>query len=222
MLAARCNPKTTQPSDLQFSLSNGLLFPRAIRSRRPLNTAPHTDSTAAILLRRVPLSDTSLILTWCSERCGKIKTVAKGARRPKSPFAGRLDLFFDCEIQFSRSRRSELHILREAVLKNPHAELRKDWAKTQLAAYFSELLQLTTEPEHAMPELYDLLQRALSYLERKTPNKRALIHFEAELARLLGIQKPGISAAVSIGRAYGRLPSSRGKLLESLPESAQA
>ena len=32
---------------------------------------------------------------------GRISTVAKGARRPKSPFAGKLDLFYEADFSYS-------------------------------------------------------------------------------------------------------------------------
>lgn len=175
------------------------------------------ETTAAICLRKTLLSDTSLIVTWCSERFGKIKTVAKGARRPKSPFAGKLDLFFAAEIQWSRSRRSELHTLREVVLCEPFAGLRTLYGRTQLAAYFVELIELATAPEQAVPELYDLLRRAFTYLNNGPATQRALLHFESELARLLGIHgQAGTTPAVAIGRACGRLPPERAELLQRL------
>ena len=64
------------------------------------------ETTRAILLRKRKLSDTSLIVSWYTESLGKLETVAKGARRPTSVFAGKLDLFFQAEIQLRRSRRS--------------------------------------------------------------------------------------------------------------------
>src|SRR6266478_1179930 len=62
------------------------------------------ESTAAILLRKRKFSDTSLIVSWCTESLGCIQTVAKGARRAKSPFAGRLDLFFEADIEICTER----------------------------------------------------------------------------------------------------------------------
>ncbi len=175
------------------------------------------DTTAAILLRRTKLSDTSLIITWFTEAHGKIKTVAKGARRPKSAFAGKLDLFFDAEISFARSKKSELHTLREVVLKNPREGLRTEYRRVQLGAYFVELIELVTESDHAVPELYDLLRRALDYLEKNPPTKRALLHFESELSRLLGIRDgKQSSAARAIGHVAGRLPQGRAELLAAL------
>lgn len=175
------------------------------------------ETTPAILLRKTKLTESSLIVTWFTAAHGKIKTVVKGARQPKSRFAGLLDLFFDCEIQFSRSRRSELHQLREAALRNAHEGLRLDYPRVALASYFVELIELVTEPDHPVPELYDLLLRAFAFLNAQPASQRALLHFETELTRLLGIQgQAGVTAAVAIGRAYHRLPTTRPALLKLL------
>ncbi len=175
------------------------------------------ETTAAILLRKTKLSDTSLIIEWFTEAHGKIKTVAKGARRPKSPFAGKLDLFFEAEIQFARSRKSDLHILREVVLRKPFEGLRQSYQRVQLAAYFVELVELVTEPDHPAAELFDLIRRAFNYVNKSEPNRRALLHFESELVRLLGIHgAANVAPAVAIGRAYGRLPQSRAALIGQL------
>ena len=174
------------------------------------------ETTDAILLRRTKLSETSLIVTWLSLEHGKLKTVAKGARRPKSSFTGKLDLFYEAEIQFSRSRKSELHILKEVLIKEPYEGLRLSFAKVQLASYFVELLELVTELEQPVPELYDLLRRALGHVNAEPASLRALVHFENETVRLLGIQNGAQTAAVAIGRVYGRLPQSRAGLLRQL------
>jgi len=175
------------------------------------------ETTAAILLRKIRLTETSLIVTWFTADHGRIKTVAKGARQPKSRFAGLLDLFYDCEIQFVRSRRSELHILREVVLRQPHDGLRREYERVALASYFVEVVELVTEPDHPVPEIYHLLQRAFGYLAGQAATRRALEHFEAELVRMLGIQgQAGVTPAVAIGRAYQRLPAARAGLLRQL------
>ena len=94
--------------------------------------------------------------------------------------------------------------------------VRLDFLRVSLLAYFVELIELVTEPEHAVPELYDLLDRALGYLNANPASKLALEHFEKELARLLGIANPAVSAAVALGRAYHRIPAGRPQLLKSL------
>ncbi|SVC52518.1 uncharacterized protein METZ01_LOCUS305372, partial [marine metagenome] len=43
-----------------------------------------------MVLRVFPLTETSLVVHWLSPEAGRIGTVAKGARRAKSPFRGKL------------------------------------------------------------------------------------------------------------------------------------
>src|SRR6187397_421872 len=85
------------------------------------------ESTEAILLRKRKFSDTSLIVSWCTESLGCIQTVAKGARRAKSPFAGKLDLFFEAEIQIAPSHKSNLHTLTEVALRKTFGGIRTDY-----------------------------------------------------------------------------------------------
>src|SRR5213596_2198026 len=84
----------------------------------------HTERAAAIVLRVQPVTETSLLVTWFTREFGKLKTLAKGARRPKSPMRGRIDLFYENEIVFLRSKRSDLHLLHECFLENAHRGLR--------------------------------------------------------------------------------------------------
>ena len=83
-----------------------------------------TESATGLILRTRPLTETSLIVHWLTPDIGRLATVAKGARRAKSPFLGKLDLFYLADFSFSRSRRSDLHTLREVSLRNPQGALR--------------------------------------------------------------------------------------------------
>lgn len=176
-------------------------------------------ATQATLIRLTRLSDTSLIVHWFTEDHGLVKTVAKGARRPKSQFAGQLDLFFSGEITFQRARRGELHALREVSIRTWREGLRKNYSSTLLAAYCCQLLEAAVENEHPEPELYDLLGRALDHIDATEPSLRALRHFERELARLLGISDLQRQADLSLRDVLGSLPASREELLERLSQT---
>jgi DNA repair protein RecO (recombination protein O) len=180
-------------------------------------------TTAAILLRKRKFSDTSLIVSWCTESLGCIQTVAKGARRTKTPFAGRLDLFFAAEISIAPSRKSTLHTLTEVMLRNPFVGIRKSYLRTQTASYFVELIEICTERDHREPELYSLLRRAFGYLNANDPDLRAVLHFETELARIAGVhpaaagqKKLKANPAFALGNLFGKLPLSRTPLLKTL------
>jgi len=174
------------------------------------------ESTLATLIRLTRLTDSSLIVHWFTEGHGLIKTVAKGARRPKSTFAGQLDLFFSGEISFQRARRGDLHALREVSIRSWREGLRQSYTATLVAAYFCQLLESAVESEHPEPALHDLLSRALDHVAAGTPSLRALRHFESELARLLGISDGRCPPEASLREALGHLPAAREELLERL------
>ena len=145
--------------------------------------------------------------------------MAKGARRVKSPFAGKLDLFFEAEIQIARSRKSTLHTLTEVVLRNPFAGIRRNYLRTQTAAYFVELIEICTERDHHEPELFSLLRREFGYLDANDPVLRAVSHFETELARIAGVHEVKTlksDPAFALGNLFGKLPLSRTPLLKTL------
>jgi DNA repair protein RecO (recombination protein O) len=65
-----------------------------------------SERTIGLILRTRPFTETSLIVQWLTADFGRLSTIAKGARRTKSPFAGKLDLYYLAEFSFVRSRRS--------------------------------------------------------------------------------------------------------------------
>src|SRR5438034_216559 len=102
-------------------------FHRNTAGKRPKPLASTViESAHGIILRTRPLTETSLIVHWLTPAFGRIATVAKGARRSQSPFLGKLDLFYELDFSFCRSRRTDLHTLREAKLLETRSEIRND------------------------------------------------------------------------------------------------
>jgi len=145
------------------------------------------ESTAGIILRTRPLTETSLIVHWLTRDWGRLATVAKGARRPRSPFLGQLDLFYVADFSFSRSRRSDLHVLREVAVREIHSALRADLLRLRGAAYAAALVEQATEAETPLPAVHDLL---LGYLERlchKPAPPQLVFAFELKFLHELGL-----------------------------------
>ena len=127
------------------------------------------ERTQGLILRTRPLSETSLIVQWLTPDAGRIATVAKGARRPNSPFRGKLDLFYLADLSFSRSRRSDLHTLREVLLRETH-----------------------TETETPLPTVFKLMTDLLNYLPTRPLQSATTFTFEIKLLVELGL-KPDLS-----------------------------
>lgn len=173
------------------------------------------------LIRLTKLTDTSWIVHWFTDSHGLIKTVAKGARSPKSPFAGKLDLFFDAEIAWARARSGELHSLREVSVTGTREPIRGDYNAMLLSGYCCRLLELAVERDHPEPELSDLLRRALDHVSARGASVKAMQHFEHEMARNLGISTERRRAISALRDTLGSLPPQRAQLLERLSPAAE-
>ena len=186
------------------------------------------ESVSGLILRTRPLTETSLIVNWLTPDVGRISTVAKGARRPKSSFAGKLDLFYEADFSYQRSRRSDLHTLREVRLLETHHALRHELSYLQQAAYCSRLIEQATETETPLPALYDLLAALLAHLPKQPAQPQTLFAFEIRLLHELGLAPdhqvqypltPGtrqIASALSLGdwSAVARLKLSEAQVQE--------
>lgn len=141
--------------------------------------------TEGIVLRTQPVTESSLIVTWFTRDFGKLKTVAKGARRTKTPFKGKIDLFYRDEIVILRSRRSDLHILHECFLEDPYQGLRRSVEQLTAGSYVCELVELATEIEDANGKIFQLLEQTLTALEEQG-EPVTLIWFELQLLAAAG------------------------------------
>lgn len=148
-----------------------------------------TESATGLILRTRPLTETSLIVQWLTPAAGRIATVAKGARRHKSPFQGKLDIFYQADFSFARSRRSELHTLREVNLLETREPIRQDILRLQQAAYACALVEQVTETETPLPEIYELLRGFLDCLCQSELSPALVLALELKILRENG-QEP--------------------------------
>jgi len=156
-------------------------------------------SATGMILRRRPLTETSLILHWLTPDFGRIATVAKGAQRPKSPFLGKLDVFYVADFSFNRSRRSDLHVLREVSLRELNPALREDLALLRQATYATALVEQATETGTPLPAIYDLMLGFLKQLREHAAQPQTVFAFELKLLHELGLEPKREKTRLSAG-----------------------
>ncbi len=168
------------------------------------------ETTTGILIRRIRWGDTSWITTWITLDHGKIRAVARGANRPKSRLAGKIDLFHHADITYSTPRAADgLAGLADVTLRTPFDASNVPVGNLFLGGYFAELVDQCTEPGVPVPEVFDLLLRAFGYLGRQPADRRALKHFETELCRAIGIHGGQGTAVAALESYCHRIPASR-------------
>lgn len=160
---------------------------------------PSDERATGLILRIRPLTETSLIVHWLTPALGRIATVAKGARRPGSPFRGKLDLFYRADFSFQRSRRSELHTLREVTLRETNAFLRLDVERLQQAAHAVALVEQNTETETPVESLHDLFGEWLAILAGAPAAPAMVFAFELRLLEELGLAPEFAVTGLSAG-----------------------
>jgi len=141
-----------------------------------------------LILRTRPLTETSLIVQWLTADFGRVATVAKGARRAKSQFLGKLDLYYEADFTFSRARKSSLHSLREVSLRTTRPFLRTELAALEQAARAGRRIERTTEEETPLPEVFELFRGFLDELGKPPINETLAIAFEIRLLETLGLR----------------------------------
>jgi DNA repair protein RecO (recombination protein O) len=144
------------------------------------------DRAVGIILRTFPATETSLVVRWLTPEQGRISTIAKGARRSKSPFAGKLDLFYRARFSFQRSSRTDLHTLREVQVESTIECVRSDLKKLWQASYLAHLIELVTEPDTPVPEIFSIFESFVACLP-DFEGPTLVLSFEAKLLDLLGL-----------------------------------
>lgn len=157
------------------------------------------EKSAAIILRIIDFSNTSCVVTMYTREFGKISALAKGARRPKNPFEGALDVLSICHVVFVHKSTDALDILTEAKLERRFRAASKDLARLYTAYYFLELTTALTEPADPQPELYDALRAAIVGLDEGDSSEPWMLRFEMRLLTIIG-HGPALDRCVVCGQ----------------------
>jgi len=128
-----------------------------------------------LVLRVLPLRETSLIVSVLARQHGKLRLVARGVRGPRGRAGASLEAGNEIDFVFSSSPVRELGMLREVVLVRPWVASQKHLEAMALGWAALELLELGV-PEGAPEE--GLLDDAWSFLE-------ALLHVPERAGALL-------------------------------------
>ncbi len=138
------------------------------------------------MLRRRDLGEADRILTLFTPDHGKLRATAKGIRKPRSRKAGHLELFTRTALLIHKGR--DLDVITQAQLVDAHRPLREDLLRGAYAAYAVELLDRFTPERQEHRDMYDLLRRALTWIDRASDLGLAARFYELRLLGLAGFQ----------------------------------
>ncbi len=121
--------------------------------------------TEAIVLRSIDYSNSSRIVTLLTPDVGQLRLLAKGAKRPKSPFLGTLDAPSLLEIAYSLRPGADLGTLTEALLKTEFRAIRENLVDFARVCNMLELAGQFGREGEREEDLFKLLLDALTGIE---------------------------------------------------------
>lgn len=160
---------------------------------------PSYYKTEAIVLRSIRLREADRVVHLYTNLRGRVGAVAKGVRRTRSRFGGRLEPFFRLSLVLYEGR-GELHTVTQAETVESYPRLREQGASLNAAAGACEaVLRLFAESE-ANAAAYNLLCRELQLLngEPSAAGPANLLAFRLKLLLAAGFV-PELSGCVRCG-----------------------
>jgi DNA repair protein RecO (recombination protein O) len=141
----------------------------------------------AVVLRHADWGEADRLVTLLTRERGKVRAVAKGARKIKSRKAGHLEPFTQVALQLAAGR--DLAIITQAETLEAHLSLREDLLRTGYAAYVVELVdRFTYEDETEAAGLYGLLADTLKRVGVEADPWVAVRYYEMRLLDFLGFR----------------------------------
>ncbi len=143
----------------------------------------------AIILQTYPLKESDLIVSFLTRDVGKLRGVAKRARRPKSGFGAGLERLSQVKLSYFQRENRELVNLDSCDLVQSQFGLLGDyWAGVALD-YFAEVSEQLLPPAEPSEKFYRLLLAVLEHMRSGEPGAvwRAVTYFSFWAVRLAGI-----------------------------------
>jgi DNA repair protein RecO (recombination protein O) len=163
------------------------------------------EKTTGIVLRVIDFSESSCVVTLFTREFGKITGLAKGARRPKSPFESALDVLALVRLLFLRKSGDVLDLLTEARLERRFRAASRSLGRLYAGYYVAELLAALTDDDDPQPDWFDAADAALCQLDGTADIATTLLRFEIAGLKWLG-HAPSLDDCVSCGRTVPLQP----------------
>jgi DNA repair protein RecO (recombination protein O) len=125
---------------------------------------PGPVKTQAVVLRSIRYGEADRIVHLYTPQRGRVGAIAKGVRRSRSRFGGRLEPFFRLDLILHEGR-GELLTVTSAETVDGHARLRADARALDAAARACDAVARLFETDEPHPEVYNLLCNELALLD---------------------------------------------------------
>jgi DNA repair protein RecO (recombination protein O) len=148
---------------------------------------PRSFRVEAVVLRHANWGEADRMVTLYTREKGKLRAIAKGARKIRSRKAGHLEPFTHITLQLAKTR--DIPIVTQVETIDPYLPLRETLVLTGYASYVMELLdRFTYEEEGGNLSLFRLLTETLARLCSTAETWAVVRFYEMRLLEFLGFR----------------------------------
>ena len=161
--------------------------------------------TPAIILRSRKWGDADRLLTLYTLRFGKLRGVARGARKPKSRFGSALEPFVHADLNLFEKANDPVYRVTQADIRDAFWPLREDLTRMMAAGRLVNLVAALTAEGDPCPRVFETLKAGLQSLQQDPDSLLATLLFEIRLLGLTGF-RPQLDPCARCGRALSGGP----------------
>jgi DNA repair protein RecO (recombination protein O) len=164
-----------------------------------VGVASRAVKTEAVVLRSMRYGEADRIVHLYTPHRGRVGAMAKGVRRARSRFGGRLEPFFRVHVELHEGR-GELLTVTGAQTIDAHARLRGSAAALDAAARACDAVGRLFETSEPHPGVFNLLCRQLALLDERAGEvgRAGALAFRLKLLVAAGLA-PQLGACASCG-----------------------
>lgn len=152
-----------------------------------------------IVLKSAGFDESAKLVTIFTYDYGKIRVIAKGAKRPTSKFGGRLEPFN--LIYFTAAKGRNLDILSQCETIERFENIRNNHDSLKIALYFLKVINAATDIAQKNTNLFKLLYMSLKKINDGAD--AAGKFFEVNFLKVEGLFRKDIPADILIGEHLG-------------------
>jgi DNA repair protein RecO (recombination protein O) len=141
----------------------------------------------AIVLRQYALSDSDRIVIFITKEFGKIRAVAKGAKKPKSRFGGCLEPLNHIRMEFYSREGHDLSQMRRTELIRSYLGLKPSLRQIYAYSYFAEIANEIVQDNQVNYPLFRLLLGVMEAGEKNGVSQALVRYFEIWCLKLSGL-----------------------------------
>ena len=160
--------------------------------------------TPAIVLKSRKWGEADRIVTFYTLRFGKLRGVARGARRLRNRFGSALEPFVHGELNLFEKRGDSLYRITGADIRDSFAGLRDDLLRMSAAARMANFVAAVTGEGDAHPSIFETLLNGQHVLQSGHDPVLTALLFQIKLLGETGF-RPQTDHCAACGDGHGRM-----------------